>query len=85
MPGGSTPDIELSRIIRTNRALFSYYQEVAIGNPTLPNDIEANLLPLYREIQANYSPAATATCVAASGVKTFEDLMKKIQDRLGQK
>ena len=85
MPGGSTPKIELSRIIRTNRALFAYYQDVAIGNPTLPDGIETSLLPLYKEIQANYSPDATATCVAASGVKTFEDLMKKIQDRLGQK
>lgn len=82
MPGGSTPKIELSRIIRTNRALFAYYQDVAIGNPTIPEGIDPSLQALYREIQANYSPAATATCKAASGIDTFEDLQTKIMERL---
>lgn len=85
MENGETPEQAMQRILLINRNLESYYKNIALGNTRQP-DIQSNeMKALYDEIRDNYSPHATASCKGDGEVGTLEDLMSKIQNRLGQK
>lgn len=82
MPNGKTPEEELSNLLANNRSLETFYKNVALGDPTLPQWLTEYQEKLYLDIQKNYSPEVTASCKGSESIDSIEELMTKIQERL---
>ncbi len=85
MPDGRTIEEALKSILITHRDFESYYKNIALGNARQPDSQTDDMKVLYDEIRENYSPHATASCKGNNEVGNLEDIMQKIQTRLGQK
>lgn len=70
---GNTPGNALSKLLANNKKLEAYYKNVALGFPN-SSETDPTLVPIFQEIQQNYSPEVTASCNSTSG---YEELSTK--------
>ncbi len=83
MPGikGNSPGSALSQLLGNNKKLESYYKNVALGFPN-SSETDPDLVPLFQEIQQNYSPEITASCSSTSGYQELSTKLMKSWEKM---